>query len=435
MIQSKKSESGQALVLIVLGIAVLLGFTALAIDGGRIYTDRRAMQNASDTSSLTGAGRYAQYFTANEVYYSNWSCSGSWFNSATALAVLAAIDRASSNGYVIDSDIDDNNGVAVSCQEIDYGGFSDKYIEVETHITAETPSSFARFVFPGALVQTVQSVARIRPQTSLAFGHAIVALNPAGCEGNQNGVQFDGSFDVYVNGGGVLSNGCLGTGGSGDVIVDDGSISYGDEWISTGPGDVSPNPTENSAPLPESVTEVPPPDCSGLTNYGNANSGGNLSPGAYTQIAVGANEDAFLAPGLYCVSGDVSVAGQGSLVGANVTIYVINGDFDTNGGSYVSLTAPLPDPDPDPALPGILIYLAEGNTGSVNLLGNSDSKYVGTVFAPNGTIEVGGTASDLATYNTQLIGWNVFIHGSPTIDLNFTEGQSYQSPPNLDLQR
>ena len=37
----KSSERGQALVLIVLGMVVMLGFTALAIDGGRLYTERR----------------------------------------------------------------------------------------------------------------------------------------------------------------------------------------------------------------------------------------------------------------------------------------------------------------------------------------------------------------------------------------------------------
>lgn len=436
MKKNQQSESGQALVLIVLGIVVLLGFTALAIDGGRVYSDRRNMQNASDTSSLTAAASYAMYFDANSIWYSNWSCGGAWFNQATALAKTAAINRAASNGYTIDSDgLSDSNGVEVTCFEVSYGGFSDKFIDIDTYITAQTPSSFAQFVFGGPLMQTVRSSARIRPQTSLAFGNAIVAMNPAACQGNQNGAQFDGTQDVHVNGGGVLSLGCLGTNGAGDVIVENGVISYGSQWSDVGVGDEIPNPITNTADLPEQVAELDPPNCSGLTNYGSARSIANISPGFYTEIIVGTHQATTMAPGLYCVSGDVRVAGQGTLVGDGVTIYLINGDFSTAGNSEVILQAPAADPNPKPALPLVLIYMAEGNNGDIDLLGTSSSSYVGLVFAPEGEIEVGGAGSTLPTFNTQLIAWDVFVHGDAYIDINFRESQVFQSPPNLDLQR
>jgi Flp pilus assembly protein TadG len=45
-------EKGQSMVLIVLGIFVLFGFTALAIDGGMVYSDRRNAQNAADAAAL-----------------------------------------------------------------------------------------------------------------------------------------------------------------------------------------------------------------------------------------------------------------------------------------------------------------------------------------------------------------------------------------------
>jgi len=46
------SERGQVLVLLVLALVGLLGFTALAIDGGMVYSDRRTAQNAADASAL-----------------------------------------------------------------------------------------------------------------------------------------------------------------------------------------------------------------------------------------------------------------------------------------------------------------------------------------------------------------------------------------------
>ncbi len=432
----KPSESGQALVLIVLGIVALLGFTALAIDGGRVYSDRRNMQNASDTSSLTAAASYAQFFDANQIRHSNWNCGDSWYITATALAKTAAINRAASNGYTIDTDpSDDNDGVEATCFEVSYGGFTDRFIDIDTYITAQTPSSFAQFVFSGPLVQTVRSTARVRPQTSLVFGNAIVSLNPADCSGNQNGVQFDGSQDVNVYGGGVLSAGCLGTNGSGSVAVTNGGISYGARWTNVGPGTETPDPIKNNGPLPEQVTEIDPPNCGGLQNRGASRNGGNLLPGNYTEISVGANETATLTSGLYCVSGGVSVNGRGSLFGNGVTIYLTGGDFDTGGGSQIQLTAPLSLPDPAPALPNVLIYLAKSNSGSINMLGNADSRYLGVIYAPDGEIEIGGSGSTLPTYNTQLIGYNVFVHGNATIDINFLESQAYQAPPNIDMQR
>src|SRR5215475_10375382 len=50
-----KSEKGQALILIVFGIIVLIALTGLAIDGGNYYYDHRNAQNAADTAAFAGA--------------------------------------------------------------------------------------------------------------------------------------------------------------------------------------------------------------------------------------------------------------------------------------------------------------------------------------------------------------------------------------------
>ncbi len=437
------SERGQALVLIVLGIIGLLGFAALAIDGGRVYIDRRTMQNASDTGSMAGGLEVTKYFEANAVHYSNnWSCSNI-LAGASGAAESAAIDRVLSNGYTVDATIDesngDYNGVRVRCFTENLGGIVDRYVEVETFVTAQTPSSLVQFIFSGPLEQTVISKVRVRPQTTVGYGASIIALNPASCQGNQNGAQFDGSNQVTLTGGGIISEGCLGKNGSGHVNVNGGGISWGGEmsdFVQVGPGLLHPAPKRNSQPLPDNVTGISAPNCGPLTNYGLSDSGGVLSPGVYTRIDVGNSETAFLEPGLYCISSNgVRVAGQGVLLGYGVTIYIMNGDFDTQGGSHVELSGPGADPNPHPAIPNVLIYMARGNTGSVNLLGDSDSFYLGTVFAPDATIEVGGTSSLLPTYSTQLIGWDIFVHGDTTIDIVNDKGAFHQIPPTVDLQK
>jgi len=54
------AESGQAIVLVALGMIGLLAFMVLAIDGGRFYQQRRRAQNAADMSALGGLYMYTK---------------------------------------------------------------------------------------------------------------------------------------------------------------------------------------------------------------------------------------------------------------------------------------------------------------------------------------------------------------------------------------
>ena len=83
----------------------------------------------------------------------------------------------------------------------------------------------------------------------------------------------------------------------------------------------------------------------------------------------------------------------------------------------------------------MLIYLAEGNTGEASLLGNEDSNYLGLVYAPDGTVQAGGTSSLMAEMHAQLIGKDVKIHGNTSVVINFADGLNYQIPASLDLYK
>ena len=48
-------ERGQALILIVFAAVGLFAFAALAIDGSRVFSDRRHAQNAADTAVMAAA--------------------------------------------------------------------------------------------------------------------------------------------------------------------------------------------------------------------------------------------------------------------------------------------------------------------------------------------------------------------------------------------
>jgi uncharacterized membrane protein len=50
-----RDESGAALVIVAISMVVLLGFTALVIDVGRLYSEKSNLQNALDAAALAGA--------------------------------------------------------------------------------------------------------------------------------------------------------------------------------------------------------------------------------------------------------------------------------------------------------------------------------------------------------------------------------------------
>jgi hypothetical protein len=128
------------------------------------------------------------------------------------------------------------------------------------------------------------------------------------------------------------------------------------------------------------------------------------------------------------------------VTGTGVTIYITEGNFHSSGNATINLIAPPSRAcgapcDNKHALPGVLIYLAEGNTNEVTLLGTSDSEYLGLVYAPSGTIEAGGTSSELSEIHAQLVANDVKVHGNTSVVINFDDQLNYQIPALLELNK
>jgi hypothetical protein len=432
---SKQGERGQVLALIAIGLVGLMGFSALAIDGGMLLSDRRHAQNAADTSSLAGAAGAATYMRSQNVNYNGFVCGTGDTMAVEQAAEYEAINRAATNDYTIDADITDYHGVDAQCQILDRGSYLDKHIDVLTRITRDTESNFAHMVYDGPLRNEVEAVVRIYPPAPLAFGHAIVALNEAACSGNKYGVIFSGSSSTTVTGGGVWSNGCMyGNGNKFTVDVYDGDVGYAGQSGGT-LSNIHPSPQYIPHPIPDYSTQVDEPDCSGLPNRTVPHGGTvTLQPGVYDKIKW-TSGDLTLQPGLYCVTGNKGFDLQGgSITGDGVTIYLQTGGMTVNGSvDPLDLRAPVENPDPSPAVPGILLYMAHGNTSTIKLNGNSTSFYLGTIYAPDGDVFLSGTSGTKPTFNTQVIGENVEVSGNATIDINFLEDENYEKPPYLDM--
>src|SRR5712691_9310803 len=57
----RSTQRGQAIVLIGIMVAVVVGMAALAVDGARAYALRRDLQAATDAAALAAADNYQQY--------------------------------------------------------------------------------------------------------------------------------------------------------------------------------------------------------------------------------------------------------------------------------------------------------------------------------------------------------------------------------------
>ncbi|MFM8322004.1 MAG: TadE/TadG family type IV pilus assembly protein [Chloroflexota bacterium] len=458
--KDKPTERGQAIVMIVLAMVVLLGFTALAIDGAMVYSDRRFAQSGADSASLAGAGMTARWLAARGVTYNSFGVSGTTCTGDTLFAANkgldAAVARAGDNDAVIDKDPSDGNGVEASCgieaiTSPTAGGssftvFYDKYIEIRTTVTRQTQTAFAHFVYSGEMQNTVTSVTRIRPPQPLAFGYAIVALNPNGCSGNSAGVQSGGSLTGTIIGGGVFTNGCMDHDGNKKVKIYNGSVAYfyggggvsaNYELYDAGGNLITTNRplaqlTDTNARIPLSAYDVPMPNCD--------------ATGAHRGSAASLLYGRSGLSGLYCIDDgngiDVHNAG-GSFSGTDMTIVVMGGNVTLNGGS-VSVQAPA-DPYTGPAIAGVALYLptqyygpSPASCGDVNqeikINGNNTSNWNGSILAPCSDISLEG-GSITNALKAQVIGWNVNTRGNANLFVDFSSSNKHTNPSTLDLFR
>jgi len=434
------SEKGQAIVYLVLGLIVFLGFVALAIDGGMALADRRHEQNAADAASLAGGGKAAIDIEKYGMTTADWSCASLDF--AMNNGEVAAVTRADANNFTIfrpadpKYDPNDHNSVVATCNN------SGQYIDFTVEISATTPSNFLQLVFPTALHNEVEAVTRVRPGGPLAYANAIVALNPLDCKGaSKIGAGFRGDTDVIVIGGGIFSNGCLTGGGSAEVSVDPPyNILYNDApWEPDDP------PPDLFTPVPQSVYpqqiplstyDVPIPKIEdGLcvdTTPLTANDTHNVTAKQLEDLAK-------IAPlnGLYCINGSTNQdINSSETITGTVTIYVMDGiNLTINGGAGLELSAPGDTPDPSPAIPGLLIYMSPVSNGNLTINGNSDLfNLTGTILAPGSHIKINGT-SETAEYHGQIIGWDVEILGTATIDVTYLGGENASLPTSMELHR
>jgi len=411
------SEKGQALILISLGIIALIGFTALAIDGGRAFQQKRHAQNAADTAALAGALAYSR----NE-------------NITTK-----AQDRATSNGF------DDNgttNDVTITVTDAATGvcpaNVQGKEITVE--IVSTLPTTFTRVLGRTSMNSTVTAVSRsCGSYTGPPFdGNAIVALAPSG-----KGYDGTGTPDWNITGGGIFSNSTSANAaycnGAADITAPSITVVGGTDLNCHG---VNTGSTSTGADQYSSVSILSffprQPSCDGTASL----SGGQYSPqsgadGSKVSLPT-SNGDFVFSPGLYCVTNSGNFNIHGNISGSGVTFYFMSSNFDMkyNGGGNITASAPTSG-----EYKGVLFYVAPqvdayGNLidgqQNIDMRGNGTGNIVGTIIAPSADVTMFGN-SGTGAFNSQIIAYHVDSGGNANINISYQASDNYRAALPMTL--
>lgn len=460
-----RNERGQALILVVFAIFGLLALTALTIDGGNAYSDKRHAQNAADTAALAAARAKVR-------------ADINWVNAGEA---IASENGYTDNGatvtvYVLSCDDHDGNPPDAYC-DLPSGTDESGYVQVQ--ITSTIRTYFARVIGVEHITNHVDAVAKARPEdiNPNTFGQALISLMP-GCKGESswphdpfvvggNSVNIIGGSGVFVN-----SN-CSGaydqSGSSGVTIVDlDGDGQPDGDICVVGGADytsgTTPPPTANCGghmDNPLSVIQWPnlqdycendAPNGS-ITEVPDSNHIYYAEPGVYNSDFPDATPAGklYIKRGIYCIMGgadfklnstwtittDLNDSGtQEANEGA--LFYLEQGGVSLNGSSTLVLNALIHFYPDDPAVTPlhILFYLPVGNTSTVSMNGGSGSYFSGSIVAPSGHVILNGN-TDGYTVNSQIMGYTIATAGTGSITLNYnnSDNYTYTLQPEVELNK
>lgn len=197
------AQRGQAIVLIALMLTVLIGMTAIAIDGARAYALRRDMQGAVDAAALAASDKLQQ----SGSYVSAEQASTSIFSDNLRLYAAPACSPYGTPGAA---------PLTVTCNYADGTVFTEVVQLVGPQGSQFTVSArrslqlqFARILTNGGSPNIAASA--VGNVNNLLYRPALGALNQSGCGGaGGTAISVNGSGTLIVNGD-VVSDGTITT--------------------------------------------------------------------------------------------------------------------------------------------------------------------------------------------------------------------------------
>jgi Flp pilus assembly protein TadG len=408
----KKSEKGQALILIVLAVVGLIGLTALAVDGGNAYSNRQDTQNGADSAALAGALAYAR---GNNIS-------------------LAATNSAITNGYDNDGT---SNIVNVSSANSPTGTCPADGMDITVEITSHVDTYFGPVVGIDEVTNKVTATARACDSVNkpLFLGNAVVGLRPTGTDFDAHGTP-----KWHITGGGIFSNssssGSSATCGGNAGVISPSATAVGGTNFSCHTVNIGTITTGAYQYQPADYTGMLPriPACNGTATL----SGGQwqMQPGT-DGSRVAFSGDMFFNPGLYCITNSPGPF-HGQISGNGVTFYIMSPSFSMkfNGGGNLTAQAPTGPGE----YHGVLMFSAPAFNGSgilqcpqeIDMRGNGNADIVGSVILPSAVVTMFGN-SGTGGFHTQVMGCAIDTGGNADITIHYQADENYTPPSGFTI--
>jgi hypothetical protein len=343
---------GIIVVFVALALTAVVGFVALAIDGGLLYDELRQARMTADASARAAACDLFANYPTNQ---------GAAPNGTAQAAALAA---AAGNGFANDG-VTSTVVVNIPPASGTYTGLAG-YAEVI--VTCNVQRAFTSIWGSGPIPVTARAVARgawVSPNAGVLI---LDYTDRASLNSRGNGAFTETGGPVIVN---SANPSAVLDSGNGTMYAPEFDITGGIQLGSNSTMATSPVPGQvfvGTHPTPDPLAYLPPPDrppdgTMTTTSLGNGNFQYVLTPGRYTNLPT-------------FNTGDVVILQQASANGAGGIFYIDGGGFKSTGASITM--------DPN-TTGGIMIY----NKPS----GTADSEKIQITGNASGTVALSGLTS------------------------------------------
>jgi Flp pilus assembly protein TadG len=394
---------GTVSALIALTLPVIIGVTAVGLDGGLMYLQRRQAQSAADSAALAGA--YALY-------------GGATFSAAqTAAATIGS-----------------ENGITISTSQVTQPTSS----TVAVSVTSTKPKAFSAIWGAGNMSATATATATWGASSSSVTPYstyAVVLLNTVTPTMSQSlyltgsavltanaGIQVNStsSTAVWADNSGQSPSPINVAGNYHQEISGEltGSIKTGAAVISDPLASMSTPSVPSTTGGYYSISGVSPTGVSPYPGWGNW----GMKPGVYTSDPNPRGGSTItMLPGLYYFQGCGFTINNGSTVsGSGVTIYIDNGGgaFSIAGGCPVTLSAASSSTAVNNAIPGVVYFQSRSSTVPVTFNNGTNINLTGTFYAAKAQLVfAGGT---LTQFSSQVVCDNMNLSNHALITVPYS---------------
>jgi Flp pilus assembly protein TadG len=379
---SRGARRGVVAVLVAISLVMLVGFAAIAVDGGLLYLQLRKARAGADASAMAAACELFKHYPS----YAGADTDGS--------AKAAALRIAAANGYAND---DTTSTVVVNIPP-QSGPYTGQASYAEVIITYSQQRFFSRIWSSDPITVQVRAVSRGR---WVPFRMGILVLDPTAPGALTN------------NGGGSMS--VIGVPTIVDSNAPDAATATGNgtcicsEFDVTGVPGTSGSGTwkgtilSGQAPTPDPLRYLPEPDPSTMvvqsknpTHVSGTNTT-TLKPGVYKGgITVTGQGALVMEPGIYYMDGGgFSFSGQGGMTAVGVMI--VNAPNSNGSSEVISIngTGAINFSPPTTGIyAGISLWQVRSSTNTVSVSGNGGSSISGTFYVAGGTLSVTGNGTN-----------------------------------------